>query len=267
MSYKGYDFFYTNGSSHTIGGGFESYQEMGFYSKEMAEYYKKHYNVSWNSCRDVNYATRLSKLLGIKVYNEATQGGGLDRIVRMTYDFIEDNWKKRHNFFIILETPDSSRIDIYYKPEKKYFVANYNNKESFFATPSYFPRPDDLEKYQPDFQVYYEKFYDDDEHHYDNERKITGLYSFCKRENIAIKFMSGQRHYLETFDKNDMMSGLNGFKFDIITWCIENKKQIKHETNFEIIDGHPGYFAHIEYAKIWKDWLDINLEEAYRPNK
>lgn len=258
-SYKGYDFFYVNGSSHSIGGGFESHQEMGYFSEEMFQYYKKHYNITWKSCKDVNYATRLSKLLNIDVYNEATQGGGLDRVVRLTYDFIERNWNERHKFFIILETPDDTRVDIYYKPEKKYFVANFNNKESFFATPSYFPRPADLEKYQPDFQIYFEKFYDGREHHYNNERKIAGLYSFCKRENIAIKFMSGIRHY-RIFDENDIMGGYRSDEFDIINWCINNKKQIKHETNFEITDGHPGYFAHIEYAQIWKDWLDKNLE-------
>ncbi len=263
MSYKGYDFFYTNGSSHTRGGGFETLDEEGFFADAMAEYYKKHYNITWRSTDEVNYATRLSKHIDIKVVNESMQGGGLDRIIRKTYDFIESNWEKRHKFFIILEAPDASRIDLYYKPYKKYFLLNYDRHEQIYGTLSYFPKPKDTESLQDDFHLYANKFYDHREHHYSNERKLMGLYSFCKRHNIAIKLMSGMRHLAETYEQTDILSNKNTDDFEIIEWCIQNKKQIKHETNFEIIDGHPGYFAHIEYAEIWRDWLDKNLEPSH----
>lgn len=262
MTYKGYDFFYTNGSSHTKGGGFESSTEEGWFHTEMNAYYKTHYNVSWKSCDEVNYASRLSKLLDIKVYNEAMQGGGLDRVIRKTYEFIESNWRNRHNFFIILETPDASRIDLYYKPYKKHLIVNDDNKGSLYGTTNYFPKPKNIEECQNDVKFYGEKFYDRRQHHNDNERKLTGLYSFCKRENIAIKLMSGFRFHNQTYDANDIISGIDNDSLDLIGWCINNKKQIKHETNGEIIDGHPGYFAHIEYANIWKEWLDKNLEPA-----
>lgn len=262
MPNKGYDFFYTNGSSHTKGGGFETRDVEGFFHEEMKNYYETHYNVSWKSCDDVNYATRLSELIGIKVYNEAVQGGGLDRVIRKTYDFIDSNWSDRHRFFIILETPDASRIDLYYKPIKNYLIVNDDNNGSLYGTTSYFPKPKHVDEYQDDMRLYCDKFYDHREHHISNERKLVGLYSFCKRENIAIKLMSGFRHHSETYNQSDVLSRNNTDEYDIIEWCIQNKKQIKHETNFEVIDGHPGYFAHIEYANIWKNWLDINLEPA-----
>lgn len=267
MSYKGYDFLYVNGSSHTAGGGFETHSEDGWFAEQMYLYYKKYYNITWKSYKDVNYAKRLSELLDIGLVNEAAQGGGLDRVVRLTYDFIESNWKKRHKFFIILETPDSSRLDLYYKPQKKYFICNSNAGAVLNGTPHYFPQPKNIESFQPDFAFYHEKFYDHKEHHFSNERKLLGLYSFCKRENIAIKLMSGIRWMYKCYNQKDVISKLDTEDYDLIYWAMQNQKQIKHETNHEIIDGHPGYFAHIEYANIWKNWLEKNLEPAFIPNK
>lgn len=262
MSYKGYEWFYVNGSSHTKGGGFETSDVGGWFSEDMQDYYLKHYNVTWKSCEEVSFASRLSKLLDIKVVNEAIQGGSLDRVIRKTYEFIESHWDERHKYFIILETPDASRLDLYYKPLKQHLIVNDDNNGSLFGTTSYFPKQLGVDDIQDDFKFYAEKFYDLDRHHKDNERKLIGLYSFCKKEKIRLKLMSGFRlhNYYDAYDETDIISGLDSDKFDLISWCIENKKQIKHETNFEIIDGHPGYFAHIEYAQILKDWLDKNLK-------
>lgn len=269
MSYKGYEWFYVNGSSHTKGGGFETSDAGGWFSEEMQDYYLKHYNVIWKSCEEVSFASRLSKLLDIKVVNDAIQGGGLDRVIRKTYEYIESHWDQRHKFFIILETPDESRVDLYYKPWNQYFVVNDNNKGSFYGTPNYFPKPKNIEECQNDIKFYHDKFYDKKQHYNKNERNLIGLYSFCKKANIAIKLMSGLRmiHYQDIYHQSDIISAMNSDEYDIINWCITNKKQIKHETNFEVTDGHPGYFAHIEYAKIWKDWLDKNLESSFVINK
>lgn len=272
MSYKGYNFFYTNGSSHTKGGGFETSDISGFFSEEMHVYYKNRYNVSWKKCEEVSYANRLSELLDIKVVNDSVQGGGLDRVIRKTYEFIESKWDERQKFFILLETPDASRIDLYYKPWKEYLIVNdiaitqrsLDGQNSLYGTTSYFPKPEKVDELQPDIQLYNEKFYNYKEHHNSNERKLLGLYCFCKRAGIPIKLMSGLRYvnHQDMYLQTDILSEIGTDEFDIINWAINNKKQIKHETNFEIIDGHPGYFAHIEYAEIWKNWLDKNLEDS-----
>ncbi len=263
MPYKGYDFFYTNGSSHTKGGGFETSDIDGFFSDEMHYYYKNRYNVSWNKCEEVSYANRLSELLDIKVVNDSIQGGGLDRVIRKTYEVIDSHWDERHKFFIILETPDASRIDLYYKPYKEYLLVNDDNKGNLYGTTSYFPKPEKVDELQSDIHLYTEKFYDHKQHHNSNERKLVGLYSFCKRVGIPIKLMSGLRYvnHQDIYLQSDILSEIGTDEFDIINWAINNKKQIKHEPHFEIIAGHPGYFAHIEYAKIWKNWLDKNLED------
>jgi hypothetical protein len=259
-NYKGYEYFYVNGSSHTKGGGFECAGTTWTW-EPMAPYYKEHYNVEWTNCEDVNWGTRLSELIGIPCHNHALQGGGLDRAIRKTYEFIESNWDNRHKFFIILETPDQSRVDVYYNPWREYFLMNDDEAGFRTATTNYFPDPPNVDDVQEDFKWYYEKFHNRIEHFKANERNLAGLYSFCKRAGIAIKIMDGHHravHYKANYDKTDVISYDNG-DLNLIDWCINNKKQIKHETNSTVLDGHPGYFAHIEYAKIVKEWLDINL--------
>lgn len=265
MSYKGYEFFYVNGSSHTAGGGFETRDCNGYWGQEIADYYQKNYNVSWKHHNDVSFAAWLSKNLDIPHYNWAKQGGGLDRVIRLTYEFIDRNWKDRHKFFIILETPDASRVDLYYNPIKDYLVCNINPNEVMYGTPSYFPKPENVEDFQSDVQFYQRKFYDHKQHHNKNETNLLGLYSFCKRTNIAIKIMSGIRTivYPDMYLESDLISGWNDEHLDIIVYAMNNKKQIKHETKGKIIDGHPGYFAHKDYADLLKNWLDANLEPAH----
>lgn len=269
MAYKGYDFFYVNGSSHTAGGGFETLAQAGFFGDKMITYYKEKYNVSWKSHYDVAFAAKLSKMIKVPSYNWAKQGGGLDRVVRLTYDFIDKFWKERHKFFIILETPDASRVDLYYNPIKDYLICNINPDQLMYGTPSYFPKPSNVEDCQSDVQFYQEKFYNYRNHHDKNEFSLLGLYSFCKRANISIKLMSGIRtvQFPGMFLETDLISGTGSSDYDIYDFAANNKLRIKDETNGEITDGHPGYFGHIEYAKFLKDWLDVNLEPAYEPTK
>ena len=259
INYKGYEYFYVNGSSHTKGGGFET-TNAAWTWEFMGPYYKEHYNVEWNTCEDVNWGTRLSEIIGIPCHNHAMQGGGLDRAIRKTYEFIEDNWDNKHKFFIILETPDESRTDVYYNPWKEFFLMNDSQESGFHhATTNYFPEPSNIDDVQEDFKWYYEKFHNRKEHFKANNRNLAGLYSFCKRVGIPIKIMQRDwSYYTEYYDKTDIISSSDN-SLNLIDFCIQNKRQIKHETNFTVIDGHPGYFAHIEYAKLIKEWLEINL--------
>lgn len=261
--YKGYDYFYVNGSSHTKGGGYETKKEGGIFCDQLEMYYNTFYDVTWNSCDEINWAKRLSEQLHIPCYNDAIQGGSLDRVIRKTYQFIEQQFREENSkFFIILETPDQSRLDVYYKPWDKYFVVNGDMQEFHGAAPTYFPEEPGVQEVQHHFKYYYETFYDSKQQYYKNERQLDGLYSFCKRIGIPIKILNGyDRANRFLYDQSDAVSYDNKDN-NLIDWCINNKKQIKHETNGCVMDGHPGYFAHIEYANLIKNWLDTNLEEA-----
>lgn len=269
--YKGYDYFYVNGSSHTKGGGFETAKEDGCWHEELKQYYASFYDVQeWESCNDINWGTRLSQIINIPCVNEAIQGGGLDRAVRKTYRFIQSNFRPDNKFFIILEIPDSSRIDVYYKPWDEFFVVTGGDGTAigqppgdvfYAASPTYFPKVPGVEKLQDDFKFYYDNFYKSSVHFEKNETLLNGLYSYCKRLGIPIKILNGyDRSHKFLYDETDVVS-YHSRDLDLYNWCAKYEKLIKHETKGYVMDGHPGYFGHIEYAKLMKNWLDENLEE------
>lgn len=265
MSYKGYDLFYVNGSSYTMGGGLED-TTIAPWNEKCLEGYKTLYNVSWNDTRtEANYGAMLSKLIGIQCINEAECGGGLDRVIRMTYEFLEKNWDNRHRLFLFLEMPDPGRSELYYNEWNKYFICNseLNTQQFAYATPCYNPRPEGVDDVQKDFKHYFEKFHNTFEFWKRISRDMLGLYLFCKSNNIAIKLMHGYvyKFYDNFFNKNDL------FYTNILGYARDNNKFVRDEVKGYSDDTHPGYFAHQEYAKILKHWLDQNLENSSATNQ
>ncbi len=258
MAYKKYHFFYTNGSSHTKGGGFESL------NRNIIDGYKNLYDIDVPGVKQVNWADRLSKLLQIKCYNEATSGGGVDRVVRMTYEFIENNWDDRHKFFIILEKPEGGRYEIFYKKTQTHYIINdyFFEKKFSYATNDYFNEMTGTHDLQPVFEQYYDNFVDQIEDFKNKERQYAGLYAYCKHNGIAIKLLrEGFLNQGAGFKESDVVSYKND-DTNLELWAIKNKKRISDDLIGITEDNHPGYFGHIEYAELVKKWLDKNLEEA-----
>jgi hypothetical protein len=253
MDFTKYDFFYLNGCSHVEGGGLE---EPSLKNDSVLPYYIENYNVSWNNRTEVNFGKRLEELTKVKCVNEAICGGGPERTIRMTYEFIHNNWNNRDKFFIILEKPDSSRFELFFNEE--YYIGNSShimntNKTKFaFTTRNYFDKSkykEDKEK-QDIFLDYHDKFFS----HTENVKKMdfayAGLYSFCKMNNIKIYLMMQNDYFFNTcFDRRDIIQFENGELSDILTFCKKNKLTITDETKNTHNDFHPGYFGHIEYAK------------------
>lgn len=77
MNLSNYDFFYVNGCSYTEGGGLE---EPAIKNNSCLPVYEKRYNVTWNSRKDVNYAQRLSEIIGIPHINHGRCGAGTDEL-------------------------------------------------------------------------------------------------------------------------------------------------------------------------------------------
>ena len=69
-------------------------------------------------------------------------------------------------------------------------------------------------------------------------------------------------YFKDCFEFNDIIKFVKDEKnYDIATWCHDNGKTIKDEIEGYSNDGHPGYFGHIEYAKLLKEFLDNSLGE------
>lgn len=258
MEFDKYKFFYVNGCSYSEGGGLEPNEKRGIGAIPI---YEKLYNISWNDTSDVNFGKRLEEIIKIKCINESKSGGGTSRVVRMTYDFIYDNWENKDKFFIILEKPDSSRSDVFSAKHNEYYIVNSQVNDSIHsfagASRDYFNKvykeEDELSK--SIFEEWYKNHYNFENNIMQDEKSFVGLYSFCKLNNIKIFIMSGNSLlFTESFEKEDIIkfSDIESERDDIFNWCSRNKMTINDETMGELteyIDTHPGYFGHIEYAK------------------
>jgi hypothetical protein len=190
----------------------------------------------------------------------------------MTYNFILENWHRKNKLLLILEKPDASRSEVYFNKTESYYIVNswYDGikKTNQFnsATRAYFNR--ELEMEDSLHRGYFEKWFGNHfnmkEHWMKVEREFVGLYSFCKQNDISIKVMTGNDVYFkDCFHKDDIIKFKeNNRNYDIATWCHDNKKTIKHEIEGYSNDGHPGYFGHIEYAKLLKEFLDNKLKQS-----
>jgi hypothetical protein len=268
MHFQKYKYFYINGTSHSEGGGLE---EPEIRSTSVRAMYEKKYGITWKNRSEINFGKRLSDIIGIPCINEAKCGSSLNRIIRTTYDFIYKNWDDRHDFFIILEKPDPSRAEVYDNESNQYFIINSIHKpniksefEFLYATREYWSdiTKDEDERNQFKFEKWYNNHFCYDENFNENEKSLIGLYSFCKQNGIKIILMEENFHYFkECFLSEDIID-----IGDISTYCEDNKMTITHElSDINYIDGHPGYFGHIEYAKLlarflgWDGEFKINL--------
>lgn len=265
MDFNQYKYFYVNGCSHSEGGGLEepSIRDNGYMSL-----YEKKYNVKWTSRSEINYAQRLSEIIGIPNINESKSGASTERVVRMTYEFIHNNWLDKDKFFIILEKPDASRSEVFLNEEKDYFIVNSqyskNKNLSFqYATRNYFDKKIKGvdEKYQNIFNDWFNHFYNFNHNLKKNDFDFIGLYSFCKKNDIKIYIMNTNDYYFnETFEKEDVISFNNKNVNDsIYDWCVKNKLTISDELGDGVMDLHPGYFGHIEYAKQLSKFLGYQI--------
>lgn len=266
IDFSKYKYFYVNGCSHTEGGGLE---EESIRTNSVIKIYENLYNVSWNTKADVNFGKRLSEIIQIPCINESKSGSGTDRVVRMAYNFIYEHWEDKDNFFLILETPDPSRSEVYFNKINDYVIVNsqLNTKtkkyEFSYATREYFNKKYKTEdvKYLGEFKLWFENHFNYAERLIKDDMDLIGLYSFCKINNIKIFLMCKTNYFFSNcFDDNDIINFnenvlYNHMEYNIYEWCKNKSLLIKNETNNRSTDTHPGYFGHIEYAKLLAEFL------------
>lgn len=269
MDFLGYETFYVNGCSHSQGGGLEGLE---LKTDSVFPLYQKKWGVKkWGNRSELNFAARLSELIGIPHLNEAESGGGVERVVRMAYGWILDNWERKDKVFLILENPDPSRFEVYYRPLDEYFIVNSNldasiDKAEFVSATRKYYNKKEVSNEDKNLESIFMKWFRNHANIKENlkkvERDFVGLYSFCKWNGIKIFPMTGNSvTFRECFDKNDIIKFGNDEKnYDICSWACNTKQTIKDELDDEVQDMHPGYFGHIEYAKLLKTFLEEKLK-------
>ena len=80
--------------------------------------------------KENNYLSLLGKHMNLPVINESDYGGSMTRVIRMTYDFIVNNYNTAHNYYYILEYPPDYRTEVWSSIQKKYIKFNYGITDS-----------------------------------------------------------------------------------------------------------------------------------------
>ncbi len=115
---------YVNGSSLSCGGSLEP-------NTDAYNYYIKSGIPKWENEKEVSYGNVLAKDLGIECINDAKQGGGLDRIIRKTFDYIDTLTQNEIDTTLFLfDIPlQPTRVEIYSKEFKDFFVMSVYDKK------------------------------------------------------------------------------------------------------------------------------------------
>lgn len=116
---------YVNGSSLSCGGSLEK-------DTEAYKHYTENMNIpKWDNEKEVSYGNVLANMLGIECVNDAKQGGGLDRIIRKTFDFIDTLTQDEiETTLFLFDIPlQPSRMEIYSKEFKDFLVVSVYDKE------------------------------------------------------------------------------------------------------------------------------------------
>lgn len=247
MTMNNIELIYTNGSSYTAGGGLEP-PKIG--DNNVTNRYKKLYGVcDWEHEKYIAWPSYIELQLGIETINEARSGGGGNRVVRMSYDFIKNNWYRKDRIVLILEIPSGLREDIFYYPLNQYLIVNHNDSNqtenvfSFYGTTQYFresKKEIEIRKQKTnDINFYMNTFFDVHKSEVNLDNNVIGLYSFCKQHGIKILLIGVKDNpFIESEDK------IIEYPFD---YCNDKKLTVKDEIKYGR-DNHPGYFGHQKYG-------------------
>jgi hypothetical protein len=266
---------YINGSSLSCGGSLEP-------NTQAYNHYINTGISKWDNEKEVSYGNVLAKDLGIECVNDAKQGGGLDRIIRKTFDYIDTLTQEEIDTTLFLfDIPlQPSRVEIYSKEFKDFFVMsvydrkwNNNIEGKSINSKISFSRAYKKEKLNLSYDQYIKhdsilNTYVDEYYDYEIEtkrllRQLILFYNFLDNKKIS---------YI--IDLNDSLFTASGYENNDVFKIYNNN--YSHKTNPNIIqmkslwqisvyyqwricdeikgnnDSHLGYYGNKKYAEFIK---------------
>lgn len=271
-----YKIAYFNGCSFTQGGGLETINDVDWNEtdsngiekdlkdgrRDVCKLYNEKYGVPyWGSRLDVAYPSIFSHYTQIETINDSQSGGGIERIIRTTHDFISSNWDMKDDMLIILELADFSRLEFYSNTFEDYILFNYtihpelNTVDDWFVCRDYSKRAysDDNNILKSSFSQIVKEIINPKQIFQKLTRDLINFISFLKLNNI---------NFFITDDINYELIGLkhNLFSEYVLpigspyTWATKNKARIVDE--IDINDVHPGLLGHRSYAKELVNYIE-----------
>jgi hypothetical protein len=257
------------GTSYTAGGGFE----FAGNDKERSKILKQIYgNLNEELTQNnFSYPGQLQKLLStVKVINYGKNGYGNDRIYRIVYDIINDNFNKDEHIFL-LELSGLGRKEYWLNEINDYVILNYwiewdtlTIKNKVDIANSYWYDTEDITNIlrleEPFFLKYYNKTFNVEAEIKQHYRDIDFFLSYINSMDINYFFVKSND------DNNPTKKFTYGdgkyFKYstDFIGFTHINGLEIDIETNNQYVDKHNGYVSNkIVGETIYNSLIDMGF--------
>ncbi len=268
---------YCNGCSTMAGGGLE------IVKTDLLKYYKDTYGVEWRSERDIMWPKLVANYFNMEIHDYSKSGAGVERFIRETYEFINDNQTIINDTIFFIEFPVIwNKIDVWSNEDNEYLICNtdlnYDDrgkslntlrdihlcKDYFYQTES--EKKELEERIKDDLKSAMFKIWNPKKYTQKIMQNLLGLISFMKLKNLEFYILPNaiDTVYLETNVGNikkhllDLKIDDEEHQNDFHNWQGQ-RYTITKETNGIYIDGHGGYFAH----KKWAEEVIKKLKENY----
>lgn len=270
---------YFNGCSFTQGGGLETSNdvdwnerdESGFEKglkdgrRDVLKIYNEIYGIPyWSSRLDVAYPSIFANITHLETINDSQSGGGIERLIRTTQDFVSDNWDIKNKIILVLELTDFQRLELYSNTYEKYILFNYNinhltNKiDEWFSCRDYANRvhSDDNNYLTPILKPFVKECLNPKQIFQKLTRDLVNFLSFLQLNGIEF-FITEEPNYEMIGIKEKLFSERVLPIGSPYQWAQNNKGRIIDEVPIE--DVHPGLLGHSRYAKELVSYLELNF--------
>jgi len=273
-----FEIAYFNGCSFTQGGGLETENDVDWNEidsngiekdlkegrRDVLKIYNEVYGMPyWNSRLDVAYPSIFANITQLQTINDAQSGGGIERIIRTTQDFLADNWDIKDRILLILELADFQRLEFYSKTYQQYVLFNYtinpetSEVDEWFSCRDYAKRvySDDNNHLSPILKSFVSECLSPKQIFQKLTRDLINFLSFLDINGVTF-YITEEPHYEMIGIKESLFSEKVlpiGSPYD---WSQKNKGRICDEVPIE--DVHPGVLGHRGYAKELVSYLESN---------
>lgn len=182
-------YLYANGSSITAGGGFEP----SSHRKDNVRSLYKLKGIELPETQvECSYPYFIAKQLNLELINDAKSGSGIDRLIRTTFNWIQDNPEKVEQTLFVLESQPGIRLDLFVSEWNDYGVMNgskIDGKYGGYIVKNWF-LDDQKEqtawnkKYEVVLNDYLNNFYDQDEQYISEIRRLIAFFGFLNEKKI-----------------------------------------------------------------------------------
>jgi hypothetical protein len=208
--------------------------------------------------RDYSYPKIVADYFKLDLIDESRYGGSLNRIVRMSWDFLMNNNSPISETMFIFEIPNGFRDEIYSNKIDKYFNITsgnlHNPNDKTENNKEWHEMKNDIVKNYYDFCNF-------DEFSKKEYMNLIGLISYIKHYTNKIYLIQPNDkinkyglyniliNYTNIIKLSDSTFNLNEYN-TIEDMCKNEKLSVGYELNNGIEDTHPGISGHKKLAEI-----------------